>query len=246
MINLQFLGFPNYSVTEDGKVWSHYNNKFLKPSISLKHHDKYAKVMLSQNGKKKFTTIHRLAAFAFLKKNPDKQYVNHIDGNIHNNHVSNLEWVTALENNLHSIENVRKPQFTHDIDIDLPQRGNYKDRGKGRHNITDEEAIQYCEYMMQGYRGCDLRVMMGISPEMFTKFKNKREFKHKHIAERYDFSHLKSQRLTSEDEVVKVCEMLQAGNTIMKTYKTLNLSRSVVRGICSRKSYKNISINYSW
>ena len=66
MKNLGFLGFPDYDVTEDGKVWSHHSNKFLKISISINHHDKYAKVMLSNNGKRKFITVHRFVAFAYL------------------------------------------------------------------------------------------------------------------------------------------------------------------------------------
>lgn len=246
MINLQFLGFPNYDITEDGKVWSHYSNRYLTISISMQHHDKYGKYMLSQDGKQRFITAHRLVAFAHLEKPYGKDYVNHIDGDIHNNHVSNLEWVTALENNMHSIKHVKKPQFIDNEDLKLPKRGNYKERGQGRHNITDEEAIQYCEYMIQGYRGCDIKLMMGISPEIFTHFKNNRLPKYKHIVDKYDFSHLRSQRLTTRDEVIAVCKMLEEGNTIMNTYKTLEMPRSVVRGIASRKNYKEISKDYVW
>ena len=30
MKNLGFLGFPDYDVTEDGRVWSYHSNRFLK------------------------------------------------------------------------------------------------------------------------------------------------------------------------------------------------------------------------
>ena len=79
MVNLQFLGFPHYCVTQDGKVWSHYSNRFLKGSISLQHHDKYEKVMLVRTDKsKKFITVHRLVAYAYLEKpfgNQEKRYL---------------------------------------------------------------------------------------------------------------------------------------------------------------------------
>ncbi len=41
---------------------------------------------------------------AFGPEQPSEKHdhVNHIDGNRANNHISNLEWVTAQENELHS------------------------------------------------------------------------------------------------------------------------------------------------
>jgi len=50
--------------------------------------------------------VHRLVATTFLPKsdNPDRKYVNHIDGDKTNNNVENLEWVTAFENTAHAIK----------------------------------------------------------------------------------------------------------------------------------------------
>jgi hypothetical protein len=48
--------------------------------------------------------VHRLVAAQFVD-NPDpinKRHINHIDGDKNNNRYSNLEWVTAYENNLHA------------------------------------------------------------------------------------------------------------------------------------------------
>ena len=46
--------------------------------------------------------IHRLVAEAFIKNTYNKPCVNHIDCNPSNNNVSNLEWVTYSENQLHA------------------------------------------------------------------------------------------------------------------------------------------------
>jgi hypothetical protein len=67
-----------------------------------KDKDGYLIAVLCQDGIKKTVKIHRLVANAFIDKIEDKDIVNHIDSNKSNNVVSNLEWVSSLENSCHS------------------------------------------------------------------------------------------------------------------------------------------------
>lgn len=55
-----------------------------------------------ENVGKRFA-IHRLVAEAFIPNPENKPEVNHIDGDKHNNNLSNLEWVTPSENMRHAL-----------------------------------------------------------------------------------------------------------------------------------------------
>lgn len=73
----------------------------------------YKSVLLFNNGKRKLTLAHRIIAQAFIPNPEHKLYVNHIDGDKYNNIVSNLEWVTASENQLHAFKiGIKKPTNT--------------------------------------------------------------------------------------------------------------------------------------
>lgn len=58
----------------------------------------YYQVQLWHNGVCKPMSVHRLVAMAFIGMPSEKQVVNHIDENKLNNNVSNLEWITHVEN----------------------------------------------------------------------------------------------------------------------------------------------------
>lgn len=62
----------------------------------------YCEIILTKCRKRTPKLIHRLVAEAFLPNAERKREVNHKDGNKHNNDVSNLEWVTPSENQMHS------------------------------------------------------------------------------------------------------------------------------------------------
>lgn len=85
---------PIYLIDEYGNVYK--NGDKLK---SYKDHNGYLQIKLScLNNKRRSILVHRLVALTFIPNIKNKETVNHIDGNKLNNHVSNLEWMTMLEN----------------------------------------------------------------------------------------------------------------------------------------------------
>ena len=103
---LPIKGYENdYSITSTGKVFSIKKGKF-KELKQIEHNGKqpYYYVGLCRNGKKKNVFVHRLVALHFLDNSNDLPQVNHKDGNVHNNDVNNLEWVTNAENTQHAYD----------------------------------------------------------------------------------------------------------------------------------------------
>jgi hypothetical protein len=94
---LQIKDFENYEISSLGRVRNTKTSRMLK----LTKKGGYIYAGLSANSKGKSIPVHRLVALAFIENPENKPQVNHKDKNRSNNSVENLEWTTALENNLH-------------------------------------------------------------------------------------------------------------------------------------------------
>ena len=90
-----------YQVSNFARIKSFHkgNVAILKPELTKG----YLRISLYKNGKTKLYFVHVLVAKAFVPNLENKPFVNHIDGNKLNNHASNLEWVTASENQQHAL-----------------------------------------------------------------------------------------------------------------------------------------------
>lgn len=81
-----------------------------KPSVIRKtkmERKGYLRLNLCKDGVKKFYSVHRLVAKAFIPNPHNLPQVNHKDENKLNNHVDNLEWCTCEENAKYGTRNER-------------------------------------------------------------------------------------------------------------------------------------------
>jgi len=86
-------GFPNYSVTRDGRVWSNRRGRWRKPHVNCKRG--YLQIGLKHSSSTVY--IHRLVAEAYIGK-IDGFHVDHINRNRQDNRVENLRWVSVSAN----------------------------------------------------------------------------------------------------------------------------------------------------
>lgn len=86
-----------YEISNFGRVKSIKTNKIRKPNPDGSG---YLKIDLYYK-KYKTLKIHRLVAEAFIENKFNLPQVNHIDGNLLNNHYQNLEWCSPSYNSWH-------------------------------------------------------------------------------------------------------------------------------------------------
>ena len=73
----------------------------------------YLQTHLCKNGKSKTIMVHRLVARHFVENPDNLPEVNHIDEDKTNNHASNLEWCTRIQNVKHGT-GVERMAMAHD------------------------------------------------------------------------------------------------------------------------------------
>ena len=118
--------YEDLIIYKSGKIKDKNKNAYKKPS----HVNGYLGIWI--NGTYEY--VHRLVATKFIPNPDNKPYVNHKDGNRHNNKVSNLEWVSAKENYDHANEVLK---------VIVPYKPYGKDNAMSKGFIDITTGVQY-------------------------------------------------------------------------------------------------------
>lgn len=92
--------FKTYAISNYGTVINVRNNRIVTQYVGERGY----KIVQLSNGRdnRKNFVVHRLVGMLHMTNPEGKPYINHKDGNKQNNHISNLEWCTAKENDNHA------------------------------------------------------------------------------------------------------------------------------------------------
>lgn len=91
--------YTDLVVYKSGAIFNLKSGKFVVPHANPAG---YMYISYYWKKKKKMFAVHRLVAQKYIPNPENKPQVNHKDGNKKNNAVTNLEWVTPKENNIHA------------------------------------------------------------------------------------------------------------------------------------------------
>lgn len=114
----------------------------------------YKELSLSSDGRRNTKTVHRLVLEAFKPHvNMSDLDVNHIDGNKLNNHLTNLEWLTRRDNNLHA----------HDTGL-IDNRGERSPNAK----LSNTDVLEILQRLDSGETHKDIGLDYGVSRNCIT------------------------------------------------------------------------------
>lgn len=145
--------FPGYAVTPDGRVWSDKSNRWMCLAINDRNSSStYYRVSLRVAGAYKKAYVHELVALAYIGDRPEGYQINHKDGDKHNNHRSNLEYVTAYDNIRHAHQTglMPNPARKRPVEPTGNPKGRPVDYVHNTAKLTIDQVKEICELLKAG------------------------------------------------------------------------------------------------
>ncbi|CAH9012837.1 putative NUMOD4 motif-containing HNH endonuclease [Vibrio phage 277E43-1] len=210
---------PNYCASKDGRVFRISTRKEMKTYENCGNSD-YLMFRACHHNNSSNEFVH-VATCCAWKENDDpenKVQVNHIDGNKHNNLITNLEHVTLSQNQRHALLT------------------GLKGKGEELYNssLSDNNVHLICQELEQG---CEVRYLSNkysVSKDVIRKIRA--GYTYFHIRRLYRIDH-KYKTTLSEESIRWVCERINKGwSDAQLTKRSENKDITIIE--CKRLRYK--------
>jgi DNA-binding CsgD family transcriptional regulator len=214
-----------YSISTLGEVRNDKFNRLLKLTPTPRG---YVSVRLCLSHRQVDVFVHVLVmeAYAPIREMCCIQ-VNHNDGNKSNNDIDNLEWVTPSEN------------IQHAFDTGLASTRKGMD---SNFNTYPETAIMYvCELLSDGIHSSEISKIVNIPPSTIRAIRNR--YIWKDLSKDYEFPTITKRH--TENEIRRVCELIQTNHTTIEISNILNINKSVIKNIRNGYAWRHISLEYN-
>ena len=217
--SLEKLGYPMYSITKTGLVWSNFRHRTLVPKI---HRDRYLFVrLLSAEGKWQNRYIHRLVALMFIPSTDTTLQIDHIDGNKKNNNVTNLRWVTNRENAHAAMHNGLMPHAV------------FK---------SDEVVHSICQAIQNGEGVASISRRTGYPYHSINAIKLRRNWTH--ISKFYTFPVIRDRNVTDDSVVHRICQLILMKRSDSEISSLTGIKKTLIHMIRTGKNFSRISSLY--
>lgn len=221
--------YPNYAISRCGAVINIRNENVMQHLLrGASTTTDYYYVGISNDVRVKKYLVHRLIAEYWIPNPDNKSSVNHKDGNKHNNHISNLEWVTRSENQRHAITTGLK--------------------GKGdllyNSELTEDDVHLVCKHLVDGWLIVDIANKFSVSKDIIRKIRAGDTYFHVRVL--YEIPHTYKSDF-SESTVRWVCQRIVDGNAdkwIANNSTNSKMTIIDVKRIRYKIRYKIISDEY--
>lgn len=228
----QIPNLDKYFATEQGDIYSTQRGR-PKKMVATVDTSKYKRLQLrTKEGVKSFL-VHRLVALTYLPNPLGLPQVNHKDGDKLNNHVDNLEWVTASDNMKHAYE------------IGIKSSSG---ESNSRSLFTEDQVLQIYYELLDGARISDLAKKYSSTKGRIGSIKDRTNWTY--LLKDLPPIKMQSKREAMSDNTVRwICHRLQEGmqpTPILKLCENKNITVDQIYSIKARKTHTRISKDFHW
>lgn len=232
---LIYKGIPtHYSISNLGNIRNDKTSKILKQFIQ--NNGYYGFTISINNKPHSLKTAKQVAKHFIQNPDPDKYtQVNHIRGKKKcDNSVFNLEWVTPKQNKQHAIKH---GLFT-------PLEGEKNPNAK----YTNNQIKDACEYMSENKLSPeDIYNSTGVKIDVLFDIYNGSRWKcisKKYNVKNYTKLPKPSNKKYSEDDIRKVCILINRGYRNKEIIKVTGYSKDFIKRLRAGKTHKKIASKY--